>query len=70
MNMDAKNYTLSNYYYSMVKVITGFLPFTIIFGMYYGLSLITCVLMPFFVMFVKTIYNSYILYDFSKEAEK
>ena len=69
MNMDAKNYTLSNYYYSMVKVITGFLPFTIIFGMYYGLSLITCVLMPFFVMFVKTIYNSYILYDFSKSKK-
>ena len=69
MNMDAKNYTLSNYYYSMLKVIIGFLPFTIIFGMYYGLSLITCVLMPFFVVFIKTIYNSYILYDFNKSKK-
>ena len=37
MNMDARKYTLSNYYYSMIKVIVGFLPFTIIFGVYYGL---------------------------------
>ena len=69
MNMDAKKYTLSNYYYSMIKVIIGFLPFTLIFGMYYGLSPITCVLMPFFVMFIKTIYNTYILYDFSKKKK-
>ena len=69
MNMDARKYTLSNYYYSMVKVIIGFLPFILIFGMYFGLSPITCVLMPIFVMFIKTIYNSYILYDFSKNKK-
>ena len=69
MNMDAKKYTLSNYYYSMIKVIIGFLPFTLIFGIYYGLSPITCVLMPFFVMFVKTIYNAYILKDFNKNKK-
>lgn len=69
MNMDARKYTLSNYYYSMIKVIIGFLPFTIIFGMYYGLSLIICILMPFFVIFIKTIYNAYILYDFNKNKK-
>ena len=69
MRMDARKYTLSNYYYSMIKVIIGFLPFTLIFGRYYGLSLITCILMPFFVMFIKTIYNSYILYDFNKKGK-
>ena len=69
MNMDARKYTLSNYYYSMIKVIVGFLPFTIIFGVYYGLSIITCALMPFFVMFLKTIYNSSILYDFDKNKK-
>ena len=69
MNMNARKYTLSNYYYSMIKVILGFLPFTIIFGMYYGLSLITCILMPFLVIFIKTIYNSYILYDFNKNRK-
>ena len=63
MNMEARKYTLSSYYYTMIKVVIGFLPFTIIFGTAYGLSLITCILMPFFVMFIKTIYNSYILYD-------
>ena len=69
MNMDARKYTISNYYYSMIKVIIGFLPFTLTFGIYNGLSPITCILMPFFVMFVKTIYNSYILYDFNKNKK-
>ena len=32
LRMDAKQYTLSNYYYMMLKVIIGFLPFTCIFG--------------------------------------
>ena len=69
MNIDAKKYTLSNYYYSMIKLIIGFLPFTLIFGIYYGLSIITCILMPVFTVFIKTIYNSYILYDYNKNKK-
>ena len=69
MNMDARKYTLSNYYYSMIKLIIGFLPFTLIFGIYYGLSIITCILMPVFTVFIKTIYNSYILYDYNKNKK-
>ena len=69
MNMNAKKYTLSNYYYSMIKVIIGFLPFTLIFGIYSGLLPITCILMPFFVIFIKTIYNAYILYYFNKNKK-
>ena len=69
MNMDAKKYTLSNYYYAMIKLIIGFMPFTLIFGIYYGLSVITCILMPIFTVFIKTIYNSYILYDYNKNKK-
>ena len=69
MNIDAKKYTLSNYYYSMIKLIIGFLTFTLIFGIYYGISIITCILMPVFTVFIKTIYNSYILYDYNKNKK-
>ena len=55
MNMDAKKYTLSNYYYSMLKVIIGFLPFTIIFGLMVGIPLLLCLILPIFVVFSKMI---------------
>ena len=69
MNMDAKKYTLSNYYYTMIKLIIGLLPFTIICGMLNGVSIFLCILMPVFVVFIKTIYNSYILHDFNKNGK-
>ena len=66
MNMDAKKYTLSNYYYSMIKVIIGFLPFTIIFGMMMKVPLWICILMPIFVAMAKMIVSAYTLIDFKK----
>ena len=66
MNMDAKKYTLSNYYYSMIKVIIGFLPFTIIFGMMMKVPLWICILMPIFVVMAKMIVSAYTLIDFKK----
>ena len=69
MNMNAKKYTLSNYYYAMLKLIIGLLPFTIIFGTLNGISIFVCILMPIFVIFIKTIYNSYILYDYNKNGK-
>ena len=69
INMDAKKYTLSNYYYAMIKLIIGLLPFTIICGMLNGVSIFSCILMPVFVIFIKTIYNSYILHDFNKNGK-
>lgn len=47
MRMDAKSYTLVNYGYAIVKVIVGFLPFTILFGNLYGLPIWICLLIPF-----------------------
>lgn len=66
MNMDAKKYTLSNYYYSMLKVIIGFLPFTIIFGLMVGIPLLLCLILPIFVVFSKMIVSYYAIYKFKK----
>lgn len=53
MNMDAKKYTLSNFYYSLIKVIIGLTPFIIIFGLIAELPLLICVIMPVFVVMIK-----------------
>ena len=66
MNMDAKKYTLSNYYYSLLKVIIGFLPFTIIFGKMAQVPLWMCIILPIFVVMVKMAVSGYSLYDFEK----
>lgn len=60
MRMDAKMHTLVNYFYSILKVIVGFVPVSIYFGLKIGISLWLCILIPFFVaslkLFVATIY--------------
>ena len=66
MNMDAKEYTISNYLYQMIKVLIGFLPFTCFYGMSVGLPLGIMILCPIFVMMVKTFINSLSLIDFKR----
>ena len=66
MNMDAKEYTISNYLYQMIKVLFGFLPFTCFYGMSVGLPLWIMILCPIFVMMVKTFINSLSLIDFKR----
>ena len=46
MRMDARMYTLVNYGYAMLKVVVGFLPFTVIFGLMRGVPLWFCLLLP------------------------
>ncbi len=53
MNMDANQFAISNYSYSMLKVFVGFLPFTIIFGTLAQIPLWICILLPFFVVMIK-----------------
>ena len=66
MNMNAKKYTLSNYYYQLIKLIIGFLPFTIIFGTIAGLPLWICLILPIFVVMAKLIFSCYCIKDFQK----
>ncbi|HIU30616.1 MAG TPA: hypothetical protein IAB66_00420 [Candidatus Caccousia avistercoris] len=47
MRMDARKYTLSDYGYAILKVVVGFLPFTLLFGLLAGVPLWLCLLCPF-----------------------
>ena len=66
MNFDAKKYGLSNYYYQLLRVIIGFMPFTIYFGLMANIPLWLCILMPFFVVAVKLIVMNYCIWDFKR----
>ena len=69
MNMDARKYGLANYYYKLIQVVIGFLPFTIIFGMMYHVPLWIKIALPFFVVSIKLIVMNYILNDFLKTKQ-
>lgn len=49
MRMNARTYMLSYYIYAMLRVVVGFLPFTILFGRMSGVPLWICLLLPLFV---------------------
>ncbi len=66
MNINAREYGLSNYYYQLIKLVVGSLPFTILFGMIAGVSLWIQIAIPFFVVAIKLIVMNYCIYDFKK----
>lgn len=53
LGMNAREYTLVNYSYTLLKVLLGFGLFSFLFGLYMGLAVWQCVLVPFFVAGVK-----------------
>ncbi len=69
MNFDAKKYGLSNYYYQLLRVIIGFMPFTIYFGMMANIPLWLCILLPFFVVAAKLVIMGYDMLDFKKKGK-
>ena len=66
MNINAREYGLSNYYYQLIKLFVGFLPFTILFGMMLGVPLWIQIAIPFFVLAIKLIVMNYSIYKFKK----
>ena len=66
MRMDAKKYTISNYIYAILKVIVGFMPFTILFGILTGINIGICLIMPFYVASAKVIFGAYSLRKYEK----
>lgn len=68
MRMNARGYTLVNYIYSILKVIVGFLPFSILFGMDRGVPLWLCLLIPFSVAGVKMAVAASSLWDYEKHG--
>ena len=66
MNINAREYGLSNYYYQLIKLVVGFLPFTILFGTIAGIPLWIQITLPFFAVAIKLIVMNYCIYDFKK----
>ena len=68
MRMNAREYTLVNYGYGMIKVLVGFLPFSILFGLLRGVPLWFCLLIPFCVAGVKLAAAAYSLWDYERSG--
>ena len=68
MRMNAREYTLVNYGYAIFKVIVGFLPFSILFGLLRGVPLWFCLLIPLCVAGVKLTDAAYSLWDYEKSG--
>lgn len=68
MNMNAKEFAVSNYIYTMLQFIIGLMPFTIYFGMGLKIPLWICITMPFFVVAVKMSVILYSLQVFKRKG--
>lgn len=68
MRMNAREYTMVNYSYAILKVLAGFLVFGILFGLQAGLPLWQCVMIPFFAAGLKFTAAAVILKDYEKEG--
>ena len=68
MRMDAREYTLVNYLYSILKVAVGFIPFTILFGVNRGIPLWFCLLLPFCIAGMKLFVAAVSLWDYEKRG--
>ena len=67
MRMNAKEYTITNYLYSILKVIIGFMPFTIVFGLIANVNIFICILIPFYIASAKIIVGAYSLLEYEKK---
>ncbi len=68
MRMDAREYTLVTYLYSILKVVIGFLPFTVLFGTDSGIPLWLCLLLPFCIAGMKLFVAALSLWNYEKRG--
>ncbi len=68
MRMSAREYTVVNYVYLILKVIIGFLPFSVLFGLGNGIPLWFCILFPFCAAGIKMAAAAYSLRDYEKRG--
>ena len=66
MRMNAREYTLVNYGYAILKVVIGFLPFSIWFGMMRGVPLWFNLLLPLSIAGIKMITAACMLWDYER----
>lgn len=66
LRMNARSYTLVNYGYYLLKIVVGFLPWVLLFGLGRGVPLWLCLLIPFAVAGSKLAVDSYSLWDYEQ----
>ena len=64
--MNAREYTLVNYFYAICKVFVGFTLCSFSIGRWMGLSLLQCLIIPLFVAGAKITFASKALWDYEK----
>ena len=69
LKMNAKEYMLTDFIYTLVKVALGAMPFTVIFGLGYGVPLWFSILIPFCVAIGKFVYATHIIDVYKKKLE-
>jgi len=69
MRINAKEYTLVNYFYFIIKTIVGFSLWSFVFGMIYELSVIEFLLIPLFVAGTKLFFSAIMLYRYEKRMK-
>lgn len=68
MKMDAREYTLVNYLYSICKVAVGFMPFTMLMGLYADIPLWFCALLPLCIAGMKLFAAAVSLWDYERRG--
>lgn len=64
MRLDARDYTVSNYIYYLLKTFVGFIVVTLVFGLLCGVNPFYCIVIPFMVCALKPIFGSFnLMYD-------
>lgn len=64
LRMEARLYTLTDYSYFLLKMLLGFLVFSLLWGMTVGLDVLTCLSIPLLVLEVKLFCTAWSLRDF------
>lgn len=68
LGMEAKGYTLINYFYAILKILAGFTLCSFVFGLSAGLPVWQCILIPFFVAGAKLTVAAYDLLTYEKNG--
>lgn len=68
MRMNAKEYTLTNYFYTLLKTLVGFMPFTLLFGINRNIPLWLCIALPFCIAGMKLIFVACSLWDYERRG--
>lgn len=68
LKMDPREYTLINYFYTILKTVIGCIPFTVFFGTDRGLPLWFCLLLPFCIAGMKLSAAAVTLLDYKKRG--